>query len=98
VHPQGALEEATLITWPSPKKVGRPRRAPRRPPPVAQIAWPLGSPVVADDAPCLPPQAVLDTVLVLAIVAGTSFLLLGVNVGLNNLSDWWYHTPKPDWL
>jgi hypothetical protein len=45
-----------------------------------------------------PPQAVLDTVLVLAIVAGTSFLLLGVNVGLNNLSDWWYHTPKPDWL
>jgi hypothetical protein len=37
-------------------------------------------------------QAVLDTVLVLAIVAGVSFLLLAVNVGLNNLSETWYHT------
>ncbi len=37
-------------------------------------------------------QAVLDTVLVLAIVAGTSFLLLAVNVSLNNLSEAWYHT------
>eukprot|EP00877_Chromochloris_zofingiensis_P001438 jgi/Chrzof1/11295/Cz05g31130.t1 len=51
---QGALEEAQLISWPSPGK------------------------------------ALLDTVLVLAIVASTGVLLFGANVLLNDASNWWY--------
>lgn len=35
-------------------------------------------------------QALLDTVLVLAIVASTGVLLFGANVLLNDASNWWY--------
>lgn len=38
-----------------------------------------------------PKKAFLDTFLVLAIVMGSGAMLLGVNVLLTNLSDWWYH-------
>jgi preprotein translocase SecE subunit len=51
---QGALEEAQLISWPSPQK------------------------------------AVLDTVLVLAIVTASGFLLFGFNVLLADVATWWY--------
>jgi preprotein translocase SecE subunit len=51
---QGALDEAQLITWPSPQK------------------------------------ALLDTVLVLAIVSASGALLLGVNILLADLSTAWY--------
>lgn len=36
-------------------------------------------------------QAVLDTLLVLFIVAGSGALLFGCNVALAELSEWWYH-------
>lgn len=51
---QGALEEAQLISWPTPGK------------------------------------ALLDTVLVLGIVAVTGSLLFGLNVVLADASQWWY--------
>jgi preprotein translocase subunit SecE len=51
----GALEEAQLISWPTPGK------------------------------------ALLDTVLVLAIVAATGSLLFGLNVLLADASTWWYN-------
>ena len=51
---QGALDEAQLITWPTPQK------------------------------------ALLDTVLVLAIVSASGALLLGVNILLADLSTAWY--------
>jgi preprotein translocase subunit SecE len=51
---QGALEEAQLISWPTPGK------------------------------------ALLDTVLVLAIVAVTGSLLFGLNVLLADASNLWY--------
>lgn len=37
-----------------------------------------------------PGKALLDTVLVLAIVAGTGTALFGVNVALTDLFNWWY--------
>lgn len=39
---------------------------------------------------CLSAQALLDTVLVLAIVAVTGTLLFGLNVALADASQWWY--------
>lgn len=45
-----------------------------------------------------PQKAFLDTLLVLAIVAGTGVVLLSTNILLADLSNWWYHIPKPDWL
>ncbi len=36
-------------------------------------------------------QAFLDTLLVLAIVAVSGSSLLGMNIALANLSEWWYH-------
>ncbi|KIY99481.1 hypothetical protein MNEG_8480 [Monoraphidium neglectum] len=38
-----------------------------------------------------PGKALLDTVLVLAIVAGTGTALFGVNVLLTDAFNWWYH-------
>lgn len=37
-----------------------------------------------------PGKALLDTVLVLAIVAGTGTALFGVNVALTDVFNWWY--------
>jgi hypothetical protein len=41
-------------------------------------------------APAPGPQALLDTVLVLGIVAGTGAALFGVNVVLTDAFNWWY--------
>ncbi|EFJ51512.1 hypothetical protein VOLCADRAFT_120454 [Volvox carteri f. nagariensis] len=36
-------------------------------------------------------KALLDTVLVLFIVAGSGAMIFGMNVLLAELSEWWYH-------
>lgn len=35
-------------------------------------------------------QALADTVLVLAVVVASGFVLFGSNVALTNMSEWWY--------
>lgn len=79
----------------------RPRRSRRphaRPPRLQTRApFPAQPPARAPPRPRSPPhtaraaaQALLDTVLVLAIVAGTSGALFGVNVLLTDVFNAWY--------
>jgi hypothetical protein len=60
---------------------------------VIQYSWTRSRPLPIGPhfSPWCRGQALLDTVLVLAIVAGTGTALFGVNVLITDAFNWWYH-------